>query len=200
MSNIEIVPLRGNEALDYIPALAKLRIEVFREFPYLYDGTTKYEENYLRTYIESPDSVIVLAMDGGKVVGASTALPMRDETIEFQRPFLDQGYDIKRIFYFGESVLQKPYRGQGVGVAFFNAREEHAQKVGDFDIYCFCAVDRPADHPLRPAGYKSLDGFWNHRGYTKHPELSTVYKWKDIDQAAETEKKMVFWLRHLGLE
>ena len=200
MGKVKILPLRGKQAQDYIPALAKLRIEVFRDFPYLYDGGTEYEENYLRTYIESPDSVIVLAMDGDKVVGASTALPMRDETVEFQRPFLGQGYDIKRIFYFGESVLQKPYRGQGIGVAFFNAREEHARKVGHFDLYCFCAVERPADHPLRPEGYKPLDGFWNHRGYIKHPELTTVYKWKDIDQATETEKKMVFWLRNVGSE
>ena len=123
---------------------------------------------------------------------------MRDETIEFQQPFLAQGYAIERIFYFGESVLLPPYRGQGIGVAFFEARQAHARQVGEFDLYCFCAVERESDHPLRPAGYQPLDNFWGHRGYTKHPELVTVYRWKDIDQPIETDKKMVFWLKQVN--
>ena len=34
---------RGIE--KYLHDLAKLRIEVFREFPYLYDGSPEYEKN-----------------------------------------------------------------------------------------------------------------------------------------------------------
>ena len=198
MPKIEIIPLRGKQALEYIPALAKLRIEVFHEFPYLYDGSMDYEEQYLRTYTSSPDSLIVIAREEEAVVGASTAIPMRDETGEFQQPFLHSQFDINRIFYLGESVLLKAYRGQGIGVAFFSAREAHAQQVGGFGWYCFCAVERAADHPLRPAGYQTLDAFWNRRGYTKHPELYTYYTWKDIDQNTETQKKMVFWLKKVS--
>ena len=93
MSGISIKHLSGPELEPWVADLARLRITVFRDFPYLYDGTAEYEEKYLQTYIRSPDSIIVLALDGDKVVGASTGLPMEDETEEFQRPFAENGYD-----------------------------------------------------------------------------------------------------------
>ena len=180
----------------YVPALARLRIEVFREFPYLYDGDLDYESRYLQTYIRSKGSVIVLALDGDEVVGASTGLPMHHETEEFKRPFIERDYDIEKIFYFGESVLHKAYRGQGLGVQFFTEREAHARKLGSFEITCFCAVQRPDDHPRRPPNYIPLDAFWNKRGYVKHPELHTTFTWQDLDESAPSPKPMVFWLKH----
>ena len=196
--NIHVERKSGVALTPYIPELARLRIEVFRDFPYLYDGTLEYEQKYLQTYIDHPDSVIVLAFDDdeGSIVGASTALPMRDETAELQRPFLDNGYNIEQVFYCSESVLNKAYRGLGLGVRFFEEREAHAQTLGGFRHLTFCCVERPVDHPRRPAGYVPLDKFWNKRGYFKHPELRTTYLWKDLDDDIETEKPMTFWLKH----
>ena len=68
--------LRGEAAKPFIPSLAALRIQVFREYPYLYEGDLSYEEKYLQDYSRIPDSVVVLALDGERVVGASTALPL----------------------------------------------------------------------------------------------------------------------------
>ncbi|CAI8867694.1 GNAT family acetyltransferase [Methylococcus capsulatus] len=189
--------LTGPEIEKYIPDLARLRIEVFRDFPYLYDGTTEYEERYLQTYVESPESVVVLALDGERAIGASTGLPMEDETPEFKRPFLEHGYDPARIFYCAESVLLKDYRGRGIYKRFFEGREGHARRLGKFDYCAFCCVQRPDDHPLRPADYVPLYAIWSRFGYVKHPELVTTYAWKDVDQAEETEKPMVFWLKPL---
>jgi len=188
----------GNALIEYIPELARLRIEVFRDFPYLYDGTIEYEQKYLQTYIDHPYSVIVLAFDNddNSIVGASTAIPMRDETQELQKPFLEHGYDIDRVFYCSESVLNKNYRGLGLGVRFFEEREAHAAELGGFQHITFCCVERPLDHPRRPADYVPLDKFWNKRGYFKHPELHTTYKWKDLDDTEETAKPMTFWLKH----
>jgi len=187
----------GSALADYLDAVAELRIGVFREFPYLYDGTPEYERSYLQTYVASPDSVVVVAFDGNRVVGASTGIPMRAEEASFQKPFLDAGYDPARIFYCAESVLQSDYRGQGLGVRFFEEREAHARELGEFDYYAFCAVVRPEDHPLRPASYKPLDSFWQKRGYQKHAELRAHYTWKDIDQAEQSSKAMEFWLKSL---
>ncbi len=44
-------------------------IEVFRAFPYLYEGSAEYERKYLSTYARSPGSIFVLAFDGDEVVG-----------------------------------------------------------------------------------------------------------------------------------
>lgn len=194
--DIRIERWSGPALEQFIPELARLRIEVFRDFPYLYDGDIDYEKKYLQTYIDCLDSVIVIAFDGDKVVGASTAIPMKYETDELKKPFLEQGYNLDEVFYCSESVLDKNYRGLGIGVRFFEEREAHAKDLGGFKHICFCCVERPVDHPRRPAGYVPLDQFWTKRGYVKHPELHTTYIWKDLDDENETPKPMTFWLKH----
>ena len=182
---------------QYIDELAQLRMQVFRDFPYLYDGDLAYEARYLKTYIEAPDSVIVLAFDGDKVVGASTGVPLRHEMDEVKQPFLDAGLNIDEIFYCGESVLLSEYRGQGAGVAFFNHREAHAESLEGMKYSCFCAVQRPDNHPARPADYQPLDQFWRNRGYEKRSELATHFSWKEVGESEESLKPMTFWMKPL---
>lgn len=196
-SSITIERYTGAAVERHIAELARLRIEVFREFPYLYDGNLEYESAYLRTYVQSPDSVIVVAFDKGQAVGASTAVPLQYETAAVQRPFVEHGMDPRDLFYLGESVLLRPYRGRGLGVRFFEEREAHAHRTGSFAWAAFCAVQRPERHPRRPADYVPLDRFWNNRGYRRHPELHTIFRWRDLDERAESDKPMVFWLKAL---
>lgn len=189
--------LSGEELVRYIPEIAQLRIQVFRDFPYLYDGSLAYEQRYLQTYLKSAESVIILAVDGDKVVGASTGIPLKYETDDVKQPFIDAGYDVDKVFYCGESVLISSYRGQGAGVAFFEHREAHAREIGDFDYSCFCGVQRPKDHPARPDDFTPLDDFWRNRGYEKHLELNTTFSWKELNEQDESPKPMTFWMKHL---
>ncbi|WP_375741524.1 GNAT family N-acetyltransferase [Pseudomonas boanensis] len=190
--------LHGPAIAPHIGNLARLRLTVFREFPYLYNGTLEYEAEYLATYAESPESLFVLALDGERVVGASTGLPLVDETEEFLQPFREQGWDPSRIFYFGESVLLPEYRGTGLGVRFFAEREAYARRLGRFEHCAFCAVERPLDHPRRPLDYQPLNEFWQRRGYRHYPQLRTEYHWRDLDEAQESAKPMSFWLKELA--
>jgi len=193
---LRIDSLTGDAARAVFPDLARLRIRVFRDWPYLYDGDAAYEEKYLATYADSAGGVIVVARDGDRVVGAATALPLADETPEVIAPFVRAGIAVDDVFYLGESVLLPEYRGRGVGHAFFDGREARARALG-YSITAFCAVRRPADHPRRPAGYVPLDAFWERRGYGERPDLETTFSWRDLDDAHETAKPMRFWLRRL---
>ena len=194
---LAIETLSGEGTRPAIPALARLRVTVFRDFPYLYEGSAEYEEKYLAKYIDLPEGTIVVARDGQEIVGASTALPLVMAGRSEQKPFLDAGIDLRNVYYFGESDLLPAYRGRGVGVAFFNEREARARTLG-FRIAAFCAVERPADHPRRPKDYVPLDEFWAKRGYVKRAELRTSFAWQDLDEATETSKPMVFWTRELA--
>lgn len=196
MHHLQITRLAGADVQPYIPALAALRIHIFKDFPYLYEGDRAYEEKYLKTYSESPSAVIVLVKDGDKVVGASTAIPLRDETKEFKAPFIAANMDINTIFYFGESLLLPAYRGQQIGRRFFAEREAAAREQG-CTITAFCSVERPPDHPKRPPNWYPLDAFWKSLGYKKHPELKTTYHWKEVGDDKETSKPMIFWLKQL---
>ena len=193
---MDISTLTGQELQSASPHLAALRIEVFRDYPYLYDGSLAYEEIYLKALIESRDSIVVAAEDGGKIVGCATGSALEGHHEEFAVPFLEHGYNPAEVFYCGESVLLPSYRGRGLGHTFFERREAHAKARGYINS-AFCGVVRPDDHPLKPATYSPLDTFWKKRGYRKAEGVVAMFRWKDIDQAQETEHPMQFWIREL---
>ncbi|MFM9941442.1 MAG: GNAT family N-acetyltransferase [Hyphomicrobiaceae bacterium] len=194
---VTVEPLTGPALLAALPDLARLRITVFRDWPYLYDGSLAYEQGYVEKFAKSPGAVIVAARDGDRIVGAATASPMVGHADAFAEPFRARGYDIARICYFGESVLLSAYRGHGIGHAFFDAREAHARTLPDVTHTVFCGVVRPADHPLRPADYVPLDAFWMKRGYHKLEGLVGSFAWLDIGETAKTAKPMQFWMKAL---
>lgn len=195
MSAISLHCATGAAIEPYLADLARLRIHVFRHWPYLYEGSVDYEMQYLTTYLRTPRSICVMAQVDNEIVGASTGLPLSDETAEFQGPFLSAGWDITRIFYFGESVLLPEYRSQGIGHEFFNYRERHAASFGCFTHTAFAAVDRPLEHPLRPLDYREHNEFWHKRGYSRANNLTMRLSWPEVGQTQPTEKPLTFWLR-----
>ncbi|MDW3117416.1 GNAT family N-acetyltransferase [uncultured Roseovarius sp.] len=193
---IRVERLTGEDLAAALDDVARLRIEVFRAWPYLYDGDEAYERYYLQTYRESENAILVAAFDGDRLVGASTGTPMEDHAEDFAAAFDGQDIDLKDIFYCAESVLLPGYRGRGIGHAFFDAREAHARAMGRRYV-AFCGVVRPADHPLKPEQYQPLDPFWRKRGYAPVKGAVAQFRWKDIDQPEETEHPLQFWMRAL---
>jgi GNAT superfamily N-acetyltransferase len=193
---MQVETLRGAALADALDDVARLRIAVFRAWPYLYDGDLAYERAYLQSYRDSARAIVVAARDGDRLVGAATGAPLAEHADDFAEAFAGSGLSLSDIFYCAESVLLPAFRGQGLGHAFFDAREAHARALG-FSKSAFCAVQRPDDHPLRPEGYVPLDGFWRKRGYTPLPGVTAQFSWKDIDQPAETRKPLQFWIRDL---
>lgn len=187
----------GQSLLPWLSDAARLRIEVFRDYPYLYDGDMEYELSYLRHYSESAQSVFVLALDNEQVVGVSTAIPLLQADEAFGAPFREHQMDPEKVFYFGESVLSAAWRGKGIGHSFFNEREKFARSLG-YTITAFCAVDRAPDHPARPADYRPLDDFWRVRGYTRRPGLVVQFPWKEIGTESDQLNSLTFWTRDWG--
>ncbi|CAM3262457.1 GNAT family N-acetyltransferase [Paracoccus nototheniae] len=187
--------LTGDDLAAALEDVARLRIAVFHDWPYLYDGNHDYERDYLRAY-QSPGAVVVAALDGDRIVGAATGAPMSDHAADFGAAFADRPEALSDIFYCAESVLMRQYRGQGVGHAFFDAREAHARGLGA-RYSAFCSVIRPADHPMRPADYRPLDEFWRKRGYAPLPSVTATFSWKDLGDASETDKSLQFRMKTL---
>lgn len=197
---MEIKAFTGDEVSPYITALATLRIKVFRDYPYCYDGSLTYEEQYLHTFATAKRSLLLLAFDGSKMVGASTALPMSEAPQNISSSWQENGFDIDRIFYFGESVLDKAYRGQGLGKRFFVEREAWAHRFNQYHLLCFCGVIRPKDDPRQPTDYQPLDTFWHQRGYVNTKGYTCQISWKELTETDETAKDMQFWHKVIPLK
>ena len=140
--NLTFITKHGPEIASVFEDLGQLRIAVFSDFPYLYEGTLTHEMEYLQTYADSPRAFLFAVYDGSKMVGATTCTPLVDETDDVRLPFEQVGFNLDSIFYFGESILLPSYRGIGLGHRFFDEREAHARRFGTYTTTCFCAVER----------------------------------------------------------
>lgn len=196
-AEISVLSRRGSEIRPFIEALGRLRIEVFHEFPYLYEGDLDYEKEYLLTYLRTPNSFAFLVFQNDELVGATTAIAMEDEDPRFQKPLAEKGIPAREVVYFGESILRGSLRGLGLGKRFMSERLAFARSLPGRRYAAFCSVIRASDHPLRPSGYQPLDPFWQSQGFAKVPNAVADYDWKDIGEKQESAKKLQFWIRSL---
>lgn len=193
---VTVRALQGADLESHLDGVAGLRIAVFRDWPYLYDGTLEYERDYLQTYRDSAQALLVGAFDGDRLIGASTSTPMEDHAAEFAAPFAGLGLPLTQILYGAESVVLAEYRGLGLGHRFFDLREAHARSLGRTHV-AFCSVQRPEDHPMRPDTYRTNDAFWLGRGYAPLPGVLAEFSWRDVGDSTESVKPLQFWMRAL---
>lgn len=176
--------------------VARLRLTLFREFPYLYEGTAEAEAEYLQTYAQAPGALLILARDrraGGRVVGACTAMPLHCEAEELQAPFRAAGLDPAQVLYLGEALLEPEYQSLGLGGQMMDRAEAHAGALG-LPLVAAAMIQRPADHPLMPLGWRSPRRFLERRGYEARPELDTALSWQEVGEAQPSPKPMRFWV------
>jgi GNAT superfamily N-acetyltransferase len=195
--NLKIVAFTDDQVMDLIPEIAALRIDVFAEYPFLYVGDLEYEKRYLKKFISMDDAIVVAAFDEKTIVGISTAYPFQYESEYLTNVFIESGLSPQDYYCFGESVLKKQYRGQGIGKAFFAERENFARSLQKFSHLCFYTSIRPLDDPKKPLDYRPLDPFWKAQGFQKHPNLIGMVSYQEIGSAVETPHPMVFWTKKL---
>ncbi|TRD22617.1 GNAT family N-acetyltransferase [Palleronia caenipelagi] len=187
--------LTGAAISSAIEDLARLRTEVFRDWPYLYDGDPANESKYLRSYRNTPNAILIAAMDGDRVVGCATGMPLSHHQDARDLPLTDLGLRLEDVFYCAESVLLPEYRGRGLGHVFFDRREAHAKALG-FKTALFCAVERPDSHPARPQNARSLAPFWKGRGYTPRDAFVRMH-WTDLGDNGPSKKQLRVWTHDL---
>ncbi len=193
---IEVRPLHGEEISRHIDDIAALRIAVFHDWPYLYDGTLDFERQYVATYRDHPGALLVGAFDGGRLVGASTSTPLEDQSPEFAAPFAALGLAPEQVLWGPESALLAPYRGQGIGHRFFDLREAHARALGRSHV-AFASILRSEDDPRRPPSARTNDAFWRGRDYAPLPGALAEFEWQDVGDLVETKKPLQIWMHAL---
>lgn len=196
-NTIRFLHLQGKEIIPYLPDLMQLRLKIFKEYPYLYEGHSQDEENYIKKFINQERAIFLLALSDKKVVGVATALPLEFESEAIKKPFLEHRFDISKMFYLGEQILLPEYRGQGFGGRFFIECERLIKNFEQYAIITFCAIKRSENDPRRPAEYRALDNYFKRQGYEKHPELIAELNWTEIGDKEKSPHLLVFWLKKI---
>lgn len=194
---LHIVTCAGTGAAPYLDDLVRLRIAVFRDWPYLYEGDPSRERDCLDAYARSPRSVFVIVLHGDEVIGASTGIPLAEHDETFQQPLLEHGMDIDEVYYFSESFLRREYLGRGIGHCFFDEREAYALRLGGFRWTAFCALERSTDDHRQPEGHRPNNIFWHGRGYQRQDELCCCLDWPEAGDRTPSPHRMQFWMRPL---
>jgi GNAT superfamily N-acetyltransferase len=195
MPEAKVTVLRGSAIRPQLLDIAALRMRIFREWPYCYDGTLDYERDYLSELASDQRSAVVLVSTAQRILGCSTCMPMESAHRAFKNAVRPLGVPLNQVCYFGESVLDSGWRGRGFGRQFFTIREQIAAELGR-KLISFCAVERSEDDPRRPADFKSLEPMWTRFGYQK-TDLICHFHWRELGNMDESEQQMRFWTKPL---
>ncbi len=188
--------LQGEAIRPHLAGIARLRMEIFREFPYLYLGEEAYELEYLRSYADSDNAFVVLAWDGDVLAGALTGVPLQEEMPEFTAPFAHSSYALDRLFYIGELLFLPRYRGQGLGTMLFGEAEAHVRSRSSFSHLTCATVVRPDEHPFRPDDFIPIDGFLHRHAFERMDGVTVDLSWPEVDGVTRGHA-MQFWIRPL---
>jgi GNAT superfamily N-acetyltransferase len=188
--------LTGSAVADSLADLASLRILIFQEFPYLYDGRREDELRYLKLYAEAPEAFVIIVTDSGKVVGAATGIPLCHEHQGLIEPFAGSVYSVDEIYYVGELLLYPAYRNQGLGLRLVTQIEDQVRSLGTYRYLTCATVVRSDDHPRRPTQNLPIDRFLARTGFRPLPGMTTEFSWRENDGVTRTHP-MKFWIKEL---
>lgn len=188
--------LTGAAIAGCLEAIATLRLDIFREYPYLYNGRRQGELEYLAGYAVQTDARAILARDGGNVVGAATGIPLAREGEQMVAPFSDTVYPVEELYYVGELLLYPAYRNRGMGAELLASLEQQVRTMGIYRWLTCATVERPVDHPLRTPDYVPITRFLARTGFVILPGVTTSFAWEETD-GARREHTMQFWLKEL---
>ncbi|MDD2411768.1 MAG: GNAT family N-acetyltransferase [Bacteroidales bacterium] len=194
---MEIKVVSAQEIESYIDIIANLRITIFKEYPYLYDGDYTYEQKYLKKFLETPDSLICVAYDENQIVGAITALPLKYEDELIKKPFLNQGISMDTVYYYSEALILQEYRKKGIGIKMFKMAEEKIISMEKYTFFTFAAIERNENHPQKPKDYQSPYPFFGKIGFIQRRDLVCQMSWKEINQTQESNKSLYFWTKEI---
>lgn len=187
----------GTAITGALDSLASLRLEIFREYPYLYDGRREDEIANLRSYAEAPDACVILAYDECAVVGAATGMPFIHEGEQMQAAIAVSQYSAEKLYYVGELLFYRAYRNKGLGLQLLGQLEQHIRSLGRYRHLVCATVERPAAHSLQPDGYVPITRFLARTGFDLIPGVTTSFAWRETD-GVRRDHLMQFWVKELN--
>lgn len=161
--------LTNQEVTPLLPFVASLRINVFREYPYLYDGNFKEEMDDLEHCAQLPHNAIAIAYHKNTPIGFLYGIPLVEFQSHFENPVIDlfkeKNLQPETCYYFADVIILPEHRGNHLTKKLFDVLEAYAQENG-YSSASFITENHEV-HPLKPVDYKSLAPLWTYLQYKK---------------------------------
>lgn len=186
----------GEHAREISPLLS-----IYGEWPYLYRQLNPLEDvTYIQErYAEQPDSIVCIAYQGDKVIGAAMGVPLTQAPQHYRDAF-PENERRPDVFYWGELVVLKEFRGEHIASGIYNKMGRHVIDSGKYKAICFASLERDAHYRLRhlqPADYVPLDDLWKRLGFEKRPEIAMQGKWTVLGDSEDSFHEMFYWWKKL---
>ena len=178
--------LTGAAIADVLDDLATLRLDIFREYPYLYEGRREDELNYLSTYAKTPDACVILAYDGSAVIGSATGMPLIQEDAQLRDAFAGTALPLDEVYYVGELLFRPGYRNSGLGRKLLDHLESQIRSFGSYHMLTCATVERSEDHSLCPRDYIPITRFLARTGFVRLSGVTTSFMWRETDGVKRT--------------
>ncbi len=198
MKQIDVFELKNALSDPELGELARLRMQLFRAYPYLYEGEMRYEQAYLAKFQQAKTTLLVKALLNEQVVGMVAGLCMADESAEIKAPWEAVGANLSSIFYLSEILLKPEYRQKGSGQKLMKIFIDNVREQNLYEKVVLCHVERPLNHPLKPNNYRPLDRFWRAAGFDVCSKMPPCWiEWQDVNDTQESPKPLFFWSRDI---
>lgn len=193
--------LTKEEVTPLLPFVANLRINIFREYPYLYEGNFKEEMDDLEHCAKLPKNALAIAYHEDTPVGFLYGIPLVEFAPHFENSVLDlfkeKNLEPESCYYFADIIILPEHRGNNLSKKLFDALEMYAQEQG-YRSASFITESHES-HPLKPINYKSLDPLWNSLQYKK-TDLTSYGSWltHQPDGSITRQRHSAdIWFKHL---
>jgi GNAT superfamily N-acetyltransferase len=190
---------KGISTAPYLQTLSDLRLEAFKEFPYLYVGNIEDEVSYAQLYTSAPEGILVIAFQDETIAGLYSGLPLNASGAfisAWHDKLIEEGVDLTNYFYAGELIVKPAFRKKGLGAQLMTRLIQEVDAMG-FSGFMGVTAIRAYDHPLRPQGYFDTDAIWGKYGLEKIPVVLTgTWPTLQLDGSIKVEdNQLACWIR-----
>ena len=196
-SSIAIEVLKGNEVIPHLKRLIEIRLSFYRDYPYLYDGSIEDEENYLRMYGNSENTLLVVAKRDDEVVGAILGLPLPESPEENKEAFQDLEISPEDLFYLGDNIVIRELKIGNVQEQMYHQFEGAVNHLKKYRGIVVCEIERDVNDPKKITNDTFYEFAWHTQGFIREPNQIVNFSWKEIGDSKSSNHHMVFWRKSL---
>ena len=189
----------GKAINDCFEAIATLRLMVFSEYPYCYQGSFEDEQKHFGQYTCHEDRSLAVLFEKNQIIGLSTRIPAASALPLLGRavPELERrGVNIEQHYYVIESMIKQAFRGKKRGQLLYQEHEVFIRRRG---YQTNCLLTLATESTITSVEKKPFTSLWHWLGFKK-TAIQTSFTWltRMFDHLVREQSHVFdFWARDL---